>query len=59
MRPNLGFDIGYTYLWANHTSVINKTNQLGALSSYNVMARASNHVHLLGLQAVWKIDQLS
>jgi long-chain fatty acid transport protein len=56
MRPSLGFDLGYSYLWADEASFVNKTNFLGASSNFNVNARANNHVHLFGLQAVWKID---
>ena len=54
--PALGFDLGYTYLWGDGQSKINKTNPLGMFSNYNVTARGNNHVHLVGLQAVWMID---
>jgi long-chain fatty acid transport protein len=57
MRPNLGFDLGYTYIWADEDSKINNTTHIGETSTNNVTARGDNHVHLVGLQAVWMIDQ--
>lgn len=60
-RPNLGLDLGYTYLWANKNTRINKNVLLGEAleetSSNLITARANNHVHLIGLQAVWMVDQ--
>lgn len=57
MRPCLGFDIGYTYLFANKDSFINKTNILNESTTYVVNARSKPHAHLVGLQAVWTIDK--
>lgn len=57
MFPAVGFDVGYTYLWADGDAVINRTEALGTTSSYNVNATARPHAHLVGLQAVWTIDQ--
>lgn len=54
--PVLGFDFGYTYLWAEDDPIINKTTQLGTLSSYNINAKAKVHAQLVGLQAVWMMD---
>jgi len=54
-RPDLGFDIGYTYLWADSAPTINKTQQIGT-STFNVKARGDAHAHLIGVQATWKID---
>jgi len=56
-RPNLGFDVGYTYLFADGEAVINNTSKISEASSYNVNARGKGHAQLFGLQAVWKIDQ--
>nr|WP_133131170.1 outer membrane protein transport protein [Legionella yabuuchiae] len=56
-NPALGFDIGYTYLFAGNETTVNKTDLLGTTSSYNVDARAKPHANLVGLQAVWTIDQ--
>lgn len=56
MRPAIGFDFGYTYLWADKDPVINKTTPLGSTSSYTVNAHAKVHAQLVGLQAVWTID---
>lgn len=57
MLPSLGFDLGYTYIWADEDSRINNTTHIGETSTNNVTARGDNHVHLVGLQAVWMIDQ--
>lgn len=57
MLPSLGFDLGYTYIWADEDSKINNTTHIGETSTNNVTARGDNHVHLVGLQAVWMIDQ--
>ncbi len=57
MRPNLGFDLGYTYIWADEDSRINNTTLIGETSTNNVTALGESHVHLIGLQAVWMIDQ--
>lgn len=56
-RPNLGFDLGYTYLFGSENAVINNTSRISAASTYNVNAQGKNHAQLVGLQAVWKIDQ--
>lgn len=56
MRPYLGFDLGYTYLWAQDDPIVNNTTILDATSSYNVDATAKVHAQLVGLQAVWTID---
>lgn len=56
MRPRLGFDIGYTYLFGAQDSVINNTQQLGETSTFNVTAKGNVHAHLVGLQAVLKMD---
>ncbi|GGI80268.1 long-chain fatty acid transporter [Legionella impletisoli] len=56
-NPALGFDIGYTYLFAGSETTVNKTDLLGTTSSYNVNARAKPHANLVGLQAVWTIDK--
>ena len=57
MRPSLGFDLGYTYLFAVNDPLVNKTELLGTTSAYNVNAKADVHAQLVGLQVVWTIDQ--
>lgn len=57
MKPQLGFDLGYTYLFARHDTTVNRTEALGTTSTYNVTARTKPDAHLLGLQAVWTMDQ--
>jgi long-chain fatty acid transport protein len=56
-RPNLGFDVGYTYLFAANDAIINNTSRISELSTYNVNAQGKSHAQLVGLQVVWKIDQ--
>lgn len=58
MWPSLGFDAGYTYLFANQETLINKRDSLGTTSSYTVQAHGKPHAHLVGVQAVWTIDHL-
>ncbi len=55
MRPNIGFDVGYTYLFAANDALVNTTQAIGATSTYNVNAISKNHAQLLGVQAVWTI----
>lgn len=56
-RPNLGFDIGYSYLFADEDAVVNNTAIISALSNFNVNARGRTYAQLLGVQVVWKFDQ--
>ncbi len=57
MRPSIGFDVGYTYLFATGVTNVNRTDALGTTSSYNVTAHSKPTASLVGLQAVWTIDQ--
>lgn len=57
MKPQLGFDLGYTYLFATQDTTVNRTEAIGTTSTYNVNARAKPDAHLVGLQAVWTMDQ--
>lgn len=52
----VGFDIGYTYLFADQ-AVINKTDLMGTTASYNVNTKTNVHAQLVGLQAVWTMDK--
>lgn len=56
MRPNLGFDAGYTYLFAVNDATVNNTQAIGSTSTYNVNAISKNHAQLVGLQVVWTLD---
>lgn len=56
MRPCLGFDVGYAYLFKASDTRINKTYLLGTTSSDHVNATAKVNAQLVGLQAVWTID---
>ena len=57
MRPSLGFDVGYTYLFAANDAKVNNTQAIGPIAAYNVNAISKNHAQLLGVQVVWSIDQ--
>lgn len=54
-RPSLGFDLGYTYLFAITKPGVNKTSAVGS-STYTVNALADVHAQLFGLQVVWTMD---
>lgn len=56
MNPALGFDAGYTYLFAAQDPSFNKTQVFSPVASYNVRGEADVHAHLVGLQAVWTMD---
>lgn len=56
MKPCLGFDVGYAYLFADGHTTINKTDPVGS-STYNVTAQGRPHAQLFGLQAVWTMDK--
>lgn len=58
VKPNVGIDVGYTYLFASDDSKVNKTQVLSPASSTNVNARANVHAQLVGLQVVWAMDQV-
>lgn len=57
VKPNIGIDVGYTYLFALHDANVNKTQPFGLTSSVNVNARANVHAQLAGLQVVWAMDK--
>ena len=57
MMPSVGFDAGYTYLFAVNDAQVNNTQAIGATSTYNVNAISKNNAQLLGLQVVWTMDQ--
>ena len=56
-RPSLGVDIGYTRLFGIEHAKINKTAPVGSSSTYNVNAGIKSHADLVGIQAVWTLDQ--
>lgn len=55
-RPSIGLDLGYTH-FMGEGGRINRTDQLGALSTYNVTASTSATADLVGAQLVWVIDK--
>lgn len=58
MRPNLGFDLGYTYLFANNDPGVDNIEYTAPLgtSTYDVRARSQNRAQLIGLQGAWTMD---
>lgn len=58
-RPNIGLDVGYTYLFAVHDAIINNTQAIGTSSTYQVNATSKNSAQLVGLQVVWAMDKAS
>lgn len=56
-KPNLGVDVGYTHLFSVNDPTINRTDALGATSSYNVNAVGSVSADLVGAQVTWLMDQ--
>ncbi len=58
VRPNIGLDLGYTYLFGSNDARVNKTQVLGPSSSNVINALASSHAQLVGLQVVWTIDKV-
>lgn len=58
VKPNVGVDVGYTYLFAVDDANVNKTQAVGTTSTTNVNARANVHAQLVGLQVVWAMDQV-
>lgn len=55
---NVGFDAGYTYLFAATNSLVNNAQEIGTTSINTINATADSHAQLFGLQVVWKIDQV-
>ncbi len=58
VMPSIGVDAGYTYLFGTNDAPINSTIPFGDTSTYNVNATSKSSAQLVGLQVVWKIDQV-
>lgn len=56
MRPDIGFDAGYTHLFAVTDPTVNKFQYLGTTALTNVHATGDVRADLVGLQAVWTLD---
>ena len=56
IKPKIGLDAGYTYLFALGDAMINKTQAFGTTSTYNVTATGRVHAQLVGAQVVWAMD---
>lgn len=55
MSPAIGFDAGYSYIWAKNKALVNKSAALGT-SSYTVQSLSDTTASLVGLQLNWTID---
>ncbi|CAM2947297.1 OmpP1/FadL family transporter [Legionella worsleiensis] len=55
-RPNIGVDVGYTHLFAADDARVNRTDNIGLTSTYNVNATGKTGGDLVGAQLVWTID---
>ena len=51
---SLGFDLGYTYLFAANDAKVDYTLDL-IISTDTITATSKNSAQLIGLQAVWSI----
>lgn len=56
-RPDIGVDLGYTHIFTADESVINRTDTIGATSTFNVNAVSKAGVDLVGAQVVWIMDK--
>ncbi|WP_058462838.1 OmpP1/FadL family transporter [Legionella adelaidensis] len=56
MTSALGFDVGYTYLFAADDSTFDKTQVFDENNAYTVAGSSKVHAHLVGLQGVWTIE---
>lgn len=57
LQPTVGFDFGYTHLFSAGHYKVNRTDTVGSGSTYNVNAGIKARADLLGIQAVWVLDQ--
>lgn len=57
VQPSIGVDLGYTHLFSVGEARINRTDATGTTSQYLVHAKIKAHADLVGLQAVWTLDQ--
>ena len=58
-RPNIGVDVGYTHLFSVRNSAINKTDEVGSDSTFNVLATAKGSADLVGMQVNWLMDDVT
>jgi len=57
-RPYLGFDLGYTHLFATGDVPVTKTEAVGTGSTYQVNAEARGSANLVGAQLTWIMDSV-
>ncbi len=56
VRPNIGVDVGYSYLFATNNAIVDNTQLFGTDASYHVNATAKVDAQLVGAQLVWAIE---
>lgn len=54
---SIGFDAGYTYLFACSIDTIDHPLQIDALSTTAINATNNGHAQIIGLQLVWSMDK--
>lgn len=60
MKPNIGFDLGYTHLFSGSKTTIHSTQQLSAENSFTVDSDSGHFsADLVGAQVVWVIDKVA
>ena len=59
MKPNLGFDFGYTHLFSASNPSLNYTQRLSETSTYTINSGSGKFsADLVGAQVVWAIDKV-
>lgn len=56
VRPDIGIDLAYSYIWAAQNAFIDKAQILGPTSVNIIQAVGNSHVNLVAAQVVWNID---
>jgi len=57
VKPSIGVDLGYTHLFSVGDPKINRADATAVGSQYLVHSRIKSHAELIGVQAVWTLDQ--
>lgn len=57
INHEVAFELGYTYLWANKSTSINKVESIGTTSTNTLVAETKPYANLVGAQITWKMDQ--
>lgn len=55
--PAIAINAGWTHLWSAGNEIINKTQSFSTTNTYNINATAKARAELVGLGAVWVMDE--